>query len=209
MGYAVEEPKEQKAYVTVEEYFALEEVAEYRSEYTNGRMEMMAGASIAHNDICANVYGNLFIALRKKPCRYFASDLKVAIETKKTFYYPDAMVICGEVQRFQEKDHLVTNPILVVEVLSPSTEQKDRGEKFIAYQKLPSFKEYVLISQDQFSVEIFFKQDEKSWLYRRFTEEDEMIPLQSIDSSIRLGDLYENVVFAEPEIPPTEEPPTE
>ena len=199
MEYASPQTDEKKSRYTVEEYFAMEETAEYKSEYVDGKMEMMAGASEAHEVICFNLIAHLHTGLRGKGCQGYPGNMKVWVSAANRAYYPDAMAVCGKTVFKDGKRYALQNPIIIFEVLSPTTEQNDRGEKFQAYQKLPSFREYVLISQDQFSVEVFFKQDEQSWLYRRFTEEEEQIPLQSIDASVRLGDLYENVSFREEE----------
>ena len=140
---------EKKKY-TPDEYLALEEKADYRSEFENGAIVAMAGGSLNHARIIRNV-DRAFGRKIKKDCESLTTDVKVRVENYRKFYYPDVLVICGEPQFYQQRDDTITNPILIVEVLSDSTEAKDRGEKFAAYQTLESLQEYILVSQDKAS----------------------------------------------------------
>ena len=200
MEYAVEKDSQEKTTYTVEAYFALEAAAEYRSEFHNGIIKMMAGASKPHELICFNVYALIHAATKGKNCRGYGSNMKLWIESRKKVYYPDAMVICGKSQYKTGTNAALTNPVCIIEVLSESTEHLDRGEKFIDYQQIPGFREYMLISQQEPAVETFFRQEEKTWLYRRFTDPGEQISIHSIGATICLGDLYENVEFDLPEL---------
>ncbi|MGI8640597.1 MAG: Uma2 family endonuclease [Pyrinomonadaceae bacterium] len=156
-------PKSKK--YTPEEYLALEEKAEYRSEYENGEVVAMAGGSLDHTRIISNIdrfFGNKL----KKICESVTTDVKVRVENYRKFYYPDVLVICGEPKFYQKRNDTITNPILIVEVLSDSTEAKDRGEKFAAYQTLETLQEYILVSQDKAKVEQFKREDDGSWKYQ-------------------------------------------
>lgn len=184
-----------KKYFTLEEYFALEEQATERHEFENGEVFAMSGGTVNHSLISGNVVTALNNGLRKKTCRVFGSDLKVAIAEHQSFVYPDAMVICGKIAYTKGRTDTVTNALLIVEVLSESTESYDRGRKFKKYQTLPSFTEYVLVSQTEPLVEIFFRQDQRHWLYTFAEGLEAIIQLQSIDSEISLQDIYAKVEF--------------
>ena len=133
--------------------------------------------------------------MRKNPCRVFGSDLKVGIAEHHSFVYPDAMVICGKITYAEDRNDVVTNPLLIVEVLSDSTESYDRGRKFKKYQTLASFTEYVLVSQHEPLVEVFFRQDERQWLYTVAEGLDATIALRSINSELSLREIYNKVDF--------------
>lgn len=196
---------EEKEFYTVEEYFAMEEVAEYKSEYSGGKIYAMAGGSIEHAAISANLLAGIIVGLRGKPCRGFSSDLKVAVEVMDKYYYPDAVIICDEIQYLQDRKQAVTNPSIVFEVLSDSTENKDRGEKFHAYWKLNSMQEYVLISQHEPQVEVFKRLDEQTFQLRVYRSLDENIPLESMNMALSMKDLYEKVSFEKKDTPEIQE----
>lgn len=179
---------------TPDEYLALEEKAEYRSEYIDGLIYQMAGAKENHIDITLNVTGDLRGKLRGK-CKVFAIDMKVWVDKVNTFFYPDVTVVCGERDFYKNRKDIVTNPILIVEVLSKSTEADDRGDKFIAYQTLESLQEYILISQNKYLVEQYTKQDDGSWKYLATIEIDSEVTFESVDATVKLEDIYDLVEF--------------
>jgi Uma2 family endonuclease len=182
---------------TREEYFALEENSEEKHEFEHGEVFAMSGGSVPHNLIANNINRRLLEALDEKDCIVLGSDMKTAIDASQSYVYPDAQVICGKIEYAQERDDIVKNPVLVVEVLSDSTERYDRGKKFKKYQTLSSFKEYVLISQTEPLVETFVRQDENHWLYT-FTEGmEEVLHLRSIGVAIPLAAIYHKVAFSE------------
>ncbi|QHT69702.1 Uma2 family endonuclease [Rhodocytophaga rosea] len=186
----------QKQPYTKEEYFALEETSEDKFEFENGEVFAMSGGTANHSLITGNIITALNIALGNKNCRVFSSDMKTAIDAAESYVYPDAQVICGKVEYAEGRNDIVTNPLLVVEVLSDSTERYDRGKKFKKYQTLSSFKEYVLISQAEPLVETFVRQDENHWLYT-FTEGmDSVVQFPSIGVAIAIADIYRKVEFA-------------
>jgi len=178
--------------LTPEEYLERERRAEFKSEYRDGEIVAMTGASIAHNRINANLMRELGVQLRDKPCDVFAQDLKTRT-TPTRFSYPDVIVICGEPEFLDENEDVVTNPTVIVEILSPSTEAYDRGEKFAAYQQRESFQEYVLVAQDRLSVEHYTRQEGNLWLYERLDRPDARLNLPSIGCEAALSDIYYRV----------------
>ncbi|MCP4404529.1 MAG: Uma2 family endonuclease, partial [bacterium] len=155
----------QKTVYSREEYLEIEERAEYKSEYYNGEIFAMAGGSRNHSVICLNVNWGIREAISTKDCVGFESNMKLDIPKIRSFVYPDAMVVCGEIEFSEEREDCIKNPLLIVEVLSPSTEAFDRGRKFAYYRSIESLREYVMISQTEASVESFYKQNEKVWRY--------------------------------------------
>lgn len=185
-------PKNEDKLYTIEEYLALEDKAEHKSEYYNGVVWAMAGGSANHSAISSNANYALQNALRSanSKCRVFSSDLKIKIEKSNSVFYPDGMVICGKTEYGENRTDMVKNPILIIEVLSPSTENFDRGKKFQKYRTIPSFKEYVLISQKQAKVEVWYKEDADLWRISHAYGLEGVVTLRSIDCEVSLGDIY-------------------
>ncbi len=179
-----------------EEYLAKEGWALYKSEFHDGEVFAMSGGSSYHNIICANVSRRILEGIDDKDCVGFSSDMKVEIEKSRSFVYPDASVVCGKIEYKKDRTDVVKNPLLIVEVLSSSTESYDRGEKFQKYQSLSSFKEYVLVSQKEPKIEVFTRQDDKTWLYYIAVGLEASITLHSINHIILLRDIYRKVDFA-------------
>ncbi len=177
---------------TIEEYLKLEENSIEKMEYHNGEIFAMAGGTIEHGLLSSNIGTALGNALRKKnkPCLTYSSDAKIAVHNHK-FLYPDASVVCGKVASFPNMPQGINNPTLIVEVLSDSTANYDRGAKFQSYQNIESFQEYILISQDRVLVEVFFKPKNVAfWYYQAYKTVEEVIDLKSIDVEISLADIY-------------------
>ena len=143
---------------TPEEYFEFELTSETRHEYFQGEIYAMTGGSPKHSLIAGNAYASLHGQLRKQPCRVYTSDLRLSISAVSLYTYPDIMVICGELEYAFTRRDTVTNPVLILEVLSPSTESYDRGKKFQHYRTLDSSQEYIVISQDAAHIERFTRQ---------------------------------------------------
>jgi Uma2 family endonuclease len=179
---------------TPEEYLVLEEKAEFRSEYDDGEIVAMAGGSLNHIQLTFNAAKAIARQIDGK-CRTLPSEMKVYIKAVNKFYYPDVTVFCEKPDFYKEKNDAITNPKLLIEVLSKSTEAKDRGEKFFAYQTLESLQEYVLVSQDKFLVETFTKQSDGSWRYLATIGLDSKVYLQSIESEISMQEIYYLVEF--------------
>ena len=183
---------------TLDEYLAREARSRHKHEFYNGNIVRMAGAKARHNQIAANLTGALKYALRPLPRKFivYNSDQKVYIESENVGVYPDALVICEEPQFWQGREDLIVNPLLIVEVLSRSTASFDKSGKFLLYEQLPSFQEYVLVEQNYPRVESWFRLTEHSWDKTVQSAMDAFIELRSVGVSIALTEIYEHVPFA-------------
>ncbi|NMG07645.1 Uma2 family endonuclease [Brasilonema sp. UFV-L1] len=188
---------QEKRYYSPEEYLQLEENAEYKSEYINGIIIPMAGGTTNHNRIAGNFYAALNFAFKQQDYEVFMGDVRLWIPQKRIYTYPDVMVIAGEPIYWDNRTDTITNPIVIIEVLSESTEGYDREGKFQTYKTIPSFAEYVLIDQTRIYIEQFSKTAKKQWSLFEYDEEDENITLSSIPFQISLADVYNKVKFAE------------
>ncbi|MGB9179602.1 MAG: Uma2 family endonuclease [Pyrinomonadaceae bacterium] len=178
-------------FISPEEYLALERQAEYKSEYFDGVVFAMSGASIRHNTIAANVIIEIGQQLRGRPCRALPSDMKVRMPDSRKFFYPDVSVVCGEPQFHDKRTDVILNPTLIVEVLSESTAAFDRGDKFQAYQQIESLREYLLISQDKHVVEQFVRQTKEVWNYTATVGLESSLSLPSIECTLSLKAVYD------------------
>ena len=179
--------------LTIAEYLAFEAQADLRHEYHLGEIFAMAGGTRNHSILGTNVLTELNLLGRKKGCTTFNGDMRIRIDAENRFLYPEASVVCGPVQASELDPDSITNPVLIVEVLSESTEAYDRGEKFRLYRKLPSLQEYVLISQDRALVEVFTHKADNIWEMRAYAELAETIALNSLNAKIAMTDVYRNV----------------
>jgi Uma2 family endonuclease len=186
--------KEDRFY-TPAEYFALEEQADHKSEYRQGEIIAMAGGSLNHNRIAKNTYFAIDEALTGKPCESFLGDVRLWVAKKELYTYPDIMVVCGPAELAEGRTDTLTNPLLLVEVLSESTAGYDRGDKFQAYWTLESLVEYVLIDQYRPRVEYFRRVSQKEWRLLVLTKLEEMLPLETIEADISLSQIYRNVTW--------------
>jgi Uma2 family endonuclease len=177
---------------TVAEYLYYEEKSLERYDYLNGEVIARAGGSESHNDIESNIIGELRTKLENKPCKPFNSNTKIWIPERNSFFYPDAAVACGEINT-QKSNGILHNPTLIVEVLSESTEIFDKGRKFAFYRTLPSFKEYILISQDDYFIETYFLKDNNIWEFEVFVGKDNHLTIKSLDIKVALVDIYRYV----------------
>ncbi|MFB2982661.1 Uma2 family endonuclease [Microseira sp. BLCC-F43] len=183
----------EQRYYSLEEYLALEEVADYKSEYIDGEIIPMAGGSINHNQIAGNFYAALNFAFKKLDYRVFMSDVRLWIATRRIYTYPDVMVVVGEPEYVSDRTDTITNPKVIVEVLSDSTKGYDQSGKFQAYRTLPTFAEYLLIDQTKIYVEQYYKTGNKQWSFREYDTEDESISFTSVPFQISLADAYNKV----------------
>lgn len=194
---------------TPEEYLALEEVAEEKNEYLDGEIITMTGASSNHNRIVVEFLISLGAALRGTNYEVFAGDLRVWIPEYNAYTYPDVMVVEGELIYHKNRKDTITNPSIICEVLSRSTANRDRTEKFKIYRSIPELKEYILIDQYKFLVEHYVKQESSKWLINYYESEDAKLSLETVDFEITLKDIYARVNFdnseTEPEVSPQEE----
>ena len=186
-----------KTYLTPEEYLDIERQNEYKSEYIDGEMVAMVGASRRHNIITFNLAGELHRQLEGRPCEGYVNDMRVRIVSKReyAYTYPDVAVVCGEPQF--EDGHLDTllNPTVLIEVLSESTELYDRGKKFGLYRTIESLAEYVLVTQDECKVEQYVKQSDGRWLLSDHRSLDDVLELASVQCSLGLREVYAKIVF--------------
>ncbi len=181
---------------TLEQYWVAEDAADVRHEYRDGILYAMAGGSTQHVWITGNVFGSLHNALKDRPCRVASSDMRVYAASLQSVMYPDVVVACEPIQMASATGNAtITNPTLIVEVLSPSTERKDRGWKFKAYQTIPSFQQYVLVSQTAPFVELFTRSAEGFWMYKFFDGLEAEAELSSIGVSLPLSEIYSRVEF--------------
>ena len=174
---------------TSEEYLAWERLQPEKHEFHGGEVFDMAGATFEHNQIVANVLAELRAALRQKPCRVCASDLRVKVPATGLYTYPDASVVCGRPELEDDKLDTLLNPLILVEVLSSSTEDYDRGTKFTNYRTIPSFRDDVLISTDRVLVEYHTRRDDGSWLLRELRA-GERFRLESVGCELAVDELY-------------------
>ena len=196
--------------LTPEEYIAFERKALpdaeiIRHEYINGELIAMSGASRAHNLITGNISGELRTLLRGSRCETYASEMRVSTPTTTSYFYPDVVVVCEEPRFEDDAFDTLLNPIILVEVLSPSTEVYDRREKFAHYRHLASLQEYVLVAQDKVLVEHHRRQEKrgtapttgKDWIFTDFQTLEESLPLTSIHCELPLQEIYERVLFSD------------
>jgi Uma2 family endonuclease len=185
-------------FITEEEYLDLEELSETRNEYFNGEIFAMAGASYNHIVCNGNIYASLHNQLKKRNCRVLNSDMRVLIKKTGLYTYPDLTIVCGksELKKYKGLETL-TNPTLIVEILSPTTADYDKGAKFEHYRTIDSLQEYVLVWQDKKRVARYTKQTDNSWLLTDFIGEDAEIELKSIECRLTMDDIYDKVEFIE------------
>jgi Uma2 family endonuclease len=177
-------------FLTPEEYLAIERAAETKSEYFAGEMFALAGASRKHVRIVTNIVAELSVRLEGGPCEVYSSDLRVRVSETGLYTYPDVLVVCGEPE--MDADDVLLNPVLIVEVLSPSTEAYDRGRKFEHYRRIPSLAEYLLVAQDAQRIEQYTRQDRERWLLTEVRGLEGMVQCESISCELPCGRVYRN-----------------
>ena len=185
------------AYYTPEEYLELEEKADYKNEYRDGEIISMTGGTTNHNKLALNLATGLNVALNDLDYDIYIGDVKLWIPRYREFTYPDVMVIEGQPIYYSTNTTIVTNPVLIVEVLSKSTKDYDRGDKFLYYRSIPEFKEYILIDQTKYYVMQYVKTSENQWILTEYETEDALINLSSINVELSLKQLYKKVNFSE------------
>ncbi len=186
-----------KRLFTPEEYLELELKAEYKSQYVAGEIYAMAGAEPDHVSLATGIASLLYSRFQGRPCRVYSSDLRVRVNPGELWTYPDVAAVCGEphFDRSAGRPASLLNPQVIFEVLSPSTEAFDRGEKFARYRLLESLVDYVLVSSEQMRVEQFVRQADGSWQYKEYHQPDDRLPLASVGCELPLAEIYERVTF--------------
>lgn len=178
---------------TADVYLALEETATEKSEFYDGVIAAIASASSSHDMISGNVYVALHEFARTGSCIAFTSNMKLRIEAHNLYLYPDAMLICGKPKFEKNRTDVILNPLLLIEVLSKSTESYDRGKKFEYYRSLPTFQEYLLIDQERVYIEHYHRLHIGRWEYTILADFEQTIKLQSVNLEISVRRLYEQV----------------
>lgn len=178
---------------TIEEYLAMEEAATEKHEYYRGGIFVMSGAKMPHNTISGNLFIELGIKLKGKQCRPYGSDMRIHIEANTLFTYPDISIICGDPETLDGDDWNVLNPAVIIEILSSSTKNYDRGEKFKLYRDIPALKEYILVDSETVHIEIFRLNAFNHWELEEYDAAEEMLYIKTIDEKIALTDIYNGV----------------
>ncbi len=186
---------QQQPRYTHAEYFALEEQSETKNDYVRGDIVAMTGASLNHNRLTRNLVTALTNKLAGISCEAFAGDLRLWIAARDIFTYPDVMVICGSAQFYEQRTDTITNPTVIFEVLSKSTEGYDRSDKFHAYWTLATFEEYILVDQYRLQVEYFRRLNEKEWRLIVLTKADDSLRLEAVGLEISLEQIYRHVTW--------------
>jgi Uma2 family endonuclease len=186
-----------KSFLTPEQYLEIERKAERKSEYLDGKMFAMAGAREAHNLLAGNLFAALHGHTRGRPCRVYASDMRIHIKSTGLHTYPDISAVCGERRFVDGQTDTLLNPGLIVEVLSPTTEVYDRGRKFEHYQSIESLREYLLVSSDRVHADLYSRRNEGRWLLTSAHRLEDSLTLESVGARIVLSDLYDQVEFAD------------
>lgn len=191
--------QKQAAFYTAEEYLALEEKADGKSEYYHGEIFAMAGASYNHNLIAGNTHTALNQFLESKPCVVFTSDMRLLVKQNGLYTYPDVMVICGQPEFLEGRNDTVTNPIVIVEVLSKSTRDYDRGFKFESYRMIETLQDYVLVDQARIHVECFHKLEDGRWVLIETNLPEATLTLPAINFTIPISRIYHKVEWPDPD----------
>jgi Uma2 family endonuclease len=182
-----------KSFVNREEYLALERKAEYKSEYLNGGVFAMTGASRRHNLISTNLVTSLNVLLRGKQCEVYGSDMRLRVSAADLYTYADVVVVCGEPKFEDDYVDTLLNPTLVIEILSKSTERYDRIAKSGYYRTVDSLSEYLLVAQEEYRIEQYTKQVNEHWLLSETESLEGVVDLSSIACSLALRDVYDKI----------------
>ncbi len=190
-----------QTHLTPEQYIAFErkwipDAETVRNEYVKGRLISMSGASFAHNVITMNISTALHVQLKGSGCETFANEMRVSSPHTSSYFYPDVGVVCDEPRFEDDVFDILLNPIVIIEVLSPSTEAYDRGEKFSHYRQIESLQEYILVSQDKVNVERYLRNMDE-WIFSYYQEFNLQLPLTSIQCEVPLQEIYDRVTFPE------------
>jgi Uma2 family endonuclease len=178
---------------TPEEYLAIERDSEGRSEYFDGEIFAMSGASERHNLIVTNIVAGLHTQFRGRACKVYSSDMRVKVNSTGLYTYPDVVALCGQARFDDEHKDTLLNPAVIIEVLSKSTEAYDRGEKFEHYRKVESLAEYLLVSQEKHHVDHYVRRPDNQWLLSEAGRLDDTIKLPTVNCVLALSEVYDKV----------------
>ncbi len=185
--------KREKNRIQAKDYLETESAAEYKSEYYHGEAFAMTGASFNHNLIATNIASALHLALKESGCFVLSSDMKIQVDREKHYAYPDISVICGDVEFANGRDDAVANPIVIVEILSESTKDYDRGTKFAAYRGIKSLRDYIVVDQYEYRVEHYHKNDIGQWVLDDYKKLNEFFSIRSVKTELSLATIYYRV----------------
>lgn len=187
--------------LSTSEYIALEQETGEKYEYYNGYVYAMAGGSYEHNTVSGNIFSEINMKLKGKSCQIMNSDTKLYVESSNTYFYPDAMIICGAKEEAENLKGAFKNPVVIIEVLSESTEAFDRGDKFDLYRTLPSLRHYVLVKQTEAKVQVYSRQSPTAlWNIRTIEGLENVLDVElseSLKLEIPLSDIYDRIEFGE------------
>lgn len=176
---------------TIEEYLEMEELATEKHEYYQGEIFAMSGAKHQHNVVKKNIYSSLLSKLKGKPCQPWDSDSRVHIQKNTLFTYPDISVVCGDPEFLNNDEWNLLNPTVIIEILSPSTKNYDRGDKFNLYRDIPSLKEYILVEPEKISIEAFYINQNGQWELKEYKNLNDILEIKAIQFAMPLMDVYE------------------
>ena len=180
---------------TIEEYLEFENASDEKHEYYQGEVFAMSGAKISHNIIAVNMLSGLKQMLKGKPCRPFNSDQRIYIPANTLFTYPDISVVCGEIETKEDDEWNILNPVVIVEILSTSTKNYDRGDKFKLYRDIVTLKEYILVDSKSIAIEAFRINNTGHWELEEYKSITDSLLIKALDISIPLGEIYERIKF--------------
>lgn len=187
--------KQPKTRFTVAEYLSMERASSEKHEFAYGEIYAMGGASAKHVEIVGNIVSELRNHLRQRPCRVYSTDLRLCVDADHRYTYPDVVVVCGQPRFLDDRLDTLLNPDLIVEVLSESTRNYDRGDKFQQYRGIASFREYLLVDQAKAHVERYSKQPDGTWSLWETDSLDDVIQLESISVTLPVSEIYLKIEF--------------
>ncbi len=188
-----------KPLLTPEQYLASERAGDRKHEYYQGEVFAKVGASFEHVGIVSNLVGSLGTQLQARPFRVFSSALRISVSQTGLYTYPDVGIVGDQPDFDDDHNDTLLNPLVIIQVFFPSTEEHDRGKKFAHYRTVESLAEYLLVSQDQPRIEQYVRQADNDWLLHEATDLEDTIRLPSIECDLKLSDVYANIEFTEPE----------
>lgn len=186
-----------KQKISIEEYLEMENAADEKHEYYKGEIFAMSGTKVPHNTITRNILISLGQKLKGKDCRPFNSDQRIHIPSNTVFTYPDISIICGEIITLNDDDYNILNPTVIIEVLSKSTRNYDRGEKFKLYRDIKTLKEYILVDSASIHMEVFRLNESEHWELEEYDAPGDTLLIKAINESILLSDIYDGVKIEE------------
>ena len=184
-------------FISIEDYLNAEEISTEKHEYYKGEIFSMAGAAVAHNRVVRNTQTAIDNYLLDKSCEIFPSDLRIHVEASTLFTYPDLTIFCEEPKLYNNRSDTALNPTVVIEVLSKSTQEYDRGTKFNLYRQITSLKEYIMISSTEVLIEKYVKQSDNEWLFTSYSRVEDSFMIEAIGLTVGIKILYRNMEFEE------------